>query len=326
MYDCFLTIYKYICAIKSYVMDKNVEREFGGLEDLLETKYIEEGAMFAAIDSFRFKSASGSGEVSKPIIERALGFIIIVRGTMDINIDHKMYHCTSTENNLIELRATYSIYEMYISNDFKGYVLSLSRAFIIGSMGFIRASGRADSFFSPDKPSCTITSQDTQVVLAILTRVERNMLRTGHRFFRETISLSVIEALLELINIVVGKRDDLNTSERSLRRDELCHTFMNLLSEHGKREHSVAFYADKMCITSQYLTKVLKKELGMSANKLIDVNLVGEATKLLRVSGISIGDIADQLNFSDQASFSKFFRKHTNQTPAKFRKMGKGRH
>ncbi|MFI3267012.1 MAG: helix-turn-helix transcriptional regulator, partial [Rikenellaceae bacterium] len=179
---------------------------------------------------------------------------------------------------------------------------------------------------SPDKPSCTITSQDTQVVLAILTRVERNMLRTGHRFFRETISLSVIEALLELINIVVGKRDDLNTSERSLRRDELCHTFMNLLSEHGKREHSVAFYADKMCITSQYLTKVLKKELGMSANKLIDVNLVGEATKLLRVSGISIGDIADQLNFSDQASFSKFFRKHTNQTPAKFRKMGKGRH
>lgn len=301
-------------------MERIDETRFGGLADLLETQYTVPGAMYAHLDSYRFR-APKDHDASKPLVKHVLCFIVVVHGTIDINIDHRMHHCTSAENNLVEFRATNAIYEMYISADFRGCVFALTRSFMINNMGFMGFGGNAGAFFF-DNPVFNISLQDRQVVLDAFARVERNMMRENHRFFNETIYLSVIEAFLELVNIVLDKgraRTD-NELGRSARREELCHNFMNMLIEYGKSEHSVSFYADKLCITPQYLTKVLKKEFNFSANRMIDINLISEATKLLRNPTLSIGEIVDELNFSDQASFSKFFRKNTGTSPARFRR------
>lgn len=300
-------------------MDRIDEAKFGGLVDLIDAKYTVPGVLFSQIDSYRFKPALDH-DASKPLVQYVLFYAVVIQGSIDINVNHKTVHCTSTNNNLIEFRATNVIYEMNVSDDFRGYILALTRSFIINNMGFMGVVGRSGSFFSSDNVSHTITFQDKQVIIDSLTRVERNMLRAGHLFFHETIYLSVIEAMLELVNIITEKGYKRSEGERSARRDELCHGFMNLLTEHGRREHSVSFYADKLCITSQYLTKVVKKELNMSANKLITINLVTESTKMLRMPGVSIAEIVDELGFSDQASFTKFFTRHTGTSPARYRR------
>jgi AraC-like DNA-binding protein len=48
--------------------------------------------------------------------------------------------------------------------------------------------------------------------------------------------------------------------------------------------------------------------------------LVQEAKAVLKYTDASIAEIAYQLNFSEPASFNRFFKKMTGETPLVFRK------
>ena len=59
---------------------------------------------------------------------------------------------------------------------------------------------------------------------------------------------------------------------------------------------------------------------GKSANKWIDESLIVEAKILLKTPDITVQRVADLLNFSDQSTFGKFFKKHVGLSPMEFRK------
>jgi AraC-like DNA-binding protein len=46
---------------------------------------------------------------------------------------------------------------------------------------------------------------------------------------------------------------------------------------------------------------------------------VEEASRLLRDPELTLQQIAEELSFSDQSSFGKFFKKHSGMTPMKYR-------
>ena len=82
----------------------------------------------------------------------------------------------------------------------------------------------------------------------------------------------------------------------------------------------MTFYADKLFITPQYLSLILKELTGMSANKWIDDALVAEAKVLLKAPQMTVQQVADQLHFSDQSTFGKFFKKHMGISPMEYRR------
>lgn len=104
------------------------------------------------------------------------------------------------------------------------------------------------------------------------------------------------------------------------REDELTTSFFTLVQEYFKEEHSVQFYADKLCISRKYLTKVINKTMFKSPREIIHQVLAIEARLLLRNPNLNINEVASRLKFSDQASFSKFFKKHTGRAPLEYRK------
>ena len=59
--------------------------------------------------------------------------------------------------------------------------------------------------------------------------------------------------------------------------------------------------------------------LGRSAGDLIRERVVLEAKRLLINSDLLVSQIADLLNFDDNAYFSRYFRKYTGHTPESFR-------
>ena len=99
--------------------------------------------------------------------------------------------------------------------------------------------------------------------------------------------------------------------------------FVRLLEEDVQKEHEVAFYADKLGITPHYLTMVTNRYVGMSAGKVIAEALMSKACQYLRNPEYTIQEVAEMLNFSDQSSFGKFFRKHSGTTPASYRKAAR---
>lgn len=106
------------------------------------------------------------------------------------------------------------------------------------------------------------------------------------------------------------------------RKKDLLWRFLALLPEHVKSERSLQFYADRLYVTPKYLTQTVKKLSGQTAGTYIDNLVIAEAKNLLRDPALTIAQVADQLDFSDQFFFSKFFKRYTGITPSGFRRAG----
>ncbi|ASK29967.1 AraC family transcriptional regulator [Chryseobacterium sp. T16E-39] len=104
------------------------------------------------------------------------------------------------------------------------------------------------------------------------------------------------------------------------REDEITTSFFILVREHFKEEHSVQFYADKLFISRKYLTKVINKTMFKSPRDIIHQVLIVEARLLLKNSNANVNEVAAQLKFPDQASFSKFFKKQTGISPLTYKR------
>ena len=122
-------------------------------------------------------------------------------------------------------------------------------------------------------------------------------------------SLSVYKDLLDQMTI------------KTSRKKELIGGFLSLLQLYVYKERSVNFYAEKLHVTPGYLSKVLREISNTSARHIIEDSVVMEARDLLLKTSLSLSEIADRLNFSDQSFFGKFFKKKMKMTPNKFRSL-----
>ena len=107
----------------------------------------------------------------------------------------------------------------------------------------------------------------------------------------------------------------------STRHKKVFESFIELVEKYHNKERSVSFYADKLCISSKYLSQIIKKVSGFSAPDIINKYVILEAQHLLRHSDLSVKEIADQLNFPNQSFFYKYFKSHTGCTPNSYRQQ-----
>ncbi|MFV0591984.1 MAG: helix-turn-helix domain-containing protein [Draconibacterium sp.] len=73
-----------------------------------------------------------------------------------------------------------------------------------------------------------------------------------------------------------------------------------------------------MGVTSKHLSENLKKVTGFTGRELINMALICEAKILLVNDNLKVGEISEQLNFSDQFAFSKFFKRLTSASPTEY--------
>ena len=77
--------------------------------------------------------------------------------------------------------------------------------------------------------------------------------------------------------------------------------------------------ADHTGLSTNYLSRVFKQNLGISISDYIREKKIEKATHLLKYSDESIVDIANYLSFSSQSHFIQTFQDYTGLTPKKYR-------
>ena len=107
--------------------------------------------------------------------------------------------------------------------------------------------------------------------------------------------------------------------EGSNRQDELFKKFMTLVHEHAAREREVTFYADKLCISTKYLTGICRHVSGAAAKVIIDRFVILEIKVLLQSTELSIQEISDRLHFPDQSYLGRYFKRHEGISPKEYR-------
>ena len=103
------------------------------------------------------------------------------------------------------------------------------------------------------------------------------------------------------------------------RKEEYAEQFLSDLSKNHKRERSVKFYADRLHITPKYLSGIVREVSGRLASEWIEEVVINEAKNMLSNTSMTIQEISDELNFSNQSFFGKYFKEHTGISPKAFR-------
>ncbi len=106
---------------------------------------------------------------------------------------------------------------------------------------------------------------------------------------------------------------------RSVRSNTIYENFLKLVAEHHASQRNVKFYADKLCLTPKYLSKLIKEISGRSAADWLDGFIILDTKNLLKYSNLSIKEIAFRMHFASVPSFYKFFYKEVGMTPATYR-------
>ena len=103
------------------------------------------------------------------------------------------------------------------------------------------------------------------------------------------------------------------------RKTVVYNKFMSLVSENYHKSHDVSFYADKLCVSTRYLSQVTNDIVGISPKQIISDYVIKESKILLESTNYSIQEISIRLGFSSQSAFTSFFIKNEKETPSAFR-------
>ena len=103
------------------------------------------------------------------------------------------------------------------------------------------------------------------------------------------------------------------------RREELFRLFIEQLNTH-RGKHELSFYAERMNISPQYLSRLVFEASGAAASDWINRAVTLQTKLLLRSSGLTIEQIAEELNFSTTPYFCRFFKREVGITPTEYRK------
>lgn len=169
---------------------------------------------------------------------------------------------------------------------------------------------------------CIILDDFQMAVANDYMNLARKLIGASFAYKRETIG-SLLTSLTYLAADVWSKQVDearkLALDPHATRSNQVFEHFLTLVSEHHNTERGVAFYADKLCLTPKYLSKLVKTASGRSAPDWIDSFVILEAKNLLKYSDLPIKEVVYRLHFPNPSVFHKFFKAHTGLTPMQYR-------
>ena len=183
-----------------------------------------------------------------------------------------------------------------------------------------RQINRYEFFGYSSTEALHLSAQEVEVFRGVLAMIEQELHRAIDKHTRELI-VSNIELLL---NYCLRFYD-----RQFITREEINHTvvrkFIKLLDDYISTKAlrdglpTVAYFADKCCLSSGYFGNLVRVETGRTAKDIIADHVLAYAKQLLNDEALTITMISNRLGFEYPQHFVRFFKSHTGKTPSAFR-------
>ena len=168
-----------------------------------------------------------------------------------------------------------------------------------------------------EHPQLTMNNEDYRHVFELLQlalRYQKSSLPNANESLRMLYSI--------FLNDLTGMMERTISEHRFPKRvEELFLGFMHLLPRHFAEHHDIGFYASELCITTTYLSRIVRQVSGgRTVIDYINQLLLMEATYLLRQTSLSVAQIAEPPHFAETTTFARFFHRMKGINPREFRK------
>ena len=249
--------------------------------------------------------------------------LFLRKGCMSMDVDLKTYRM---EENSLMVQGPGNI--MKLSNnekDANGSELDLvfiliSNEFMAG-LHFDFLKFHQEAIHQMNTPCITLTEEET-ALFNDYNDLARKITSSRMQNKKEIMGALLTSSTYVSIDFWSKRMDEARkhpVSAGSARITQIFERFIGLVSEYHTSERGMAFYADKMCLTPKYLSKLIKQTSGRSAPDWIDSFVILEAKNMLKFSDMAIKEIVYKLHFPNQSVFYKFFKAHTGMTPTEYR-------
>lgn len=237
----------------------------------------------------------------------------------EINFIIKDEKTVITAPAYIEFVFITEINEIKTTSDFKGVLTYIDDIFFKKTTENIRFTLSKVIYYYSKKPFVLLRQEEKKRILKYIDFLSDSINQKGN-IFSVDINKNILQALLyEVWNVILHtfkcKGNNVGYIE-----DDIIGSFMYLVNTYCREHHMVKWYAEQLFVSPDALSAKLRKTYGKNANKIIDETLAAEAKICLSDEHYSIQDVAEILNFSDQASFSRFFKRNTGLSPSEFKK------
>lgn len=242
-----------------------------------------------------------------------------VEGTVDCSVNLTDYHLTTgtlllfTPGNIVRITEPEPTQQLRLT-------------LICASTSFITGIGINPSKFLIEamdvlRDPCIHLSADETEMLHKYVNLALDITKTNPQFIKESIGGLVSSVFYQFAGFLADskRRQDMESPVRTSRQRQMLEQFIKLAINDHAREHLVGYYADKMCVTPKYLSKIVKEASGRSVPDWLSELLILDAKNMLRHSDMTIKEISARLNFPSQSFFFRFFKNHTGQTPTQYR-------
>lgn len=166
----------------------------------------------------------------------------------------------------------------------------------------------------------SLTDQEMGELLSIYRQMRQKLCQPDYRYKREILT-GYMRVLFcnccQYMATYLEKRPALPSS----RKNWIFDHFMQLLKEYYVSERSIGFYADKLCLSSKYLSQMVLLASGRHVKDWVRDYVILEAKALLRSRQYTVLQVSDMLNFPNQSFFGVYFKKAVGCSPAAYQKM-----
>jgi AraC family transcriptional activator of pobA len=260
-----------------------------------------------------------SGHLPPPVLRSPYrqdyySFFIAESGVMEIEIDVVKY--TVRKNDLLFNNPSHVAQVYSISPNMTGKVIAFKKELLDGE--FFNPTEKLS--FINTTPFLALDEKEASMVSDLIEEMKLK-LADSQRPNRRQVAINLIGVLLHEIDAIFRLKPG-HHEKKLTSKETINNQFHNLVSTFFLKQRSVKFYAGMLNITPRHLNELTKEITGKSASDQIDEMIVREAKIFLKNTNLSVKEIAEALNFSDQFAFSKYFKKFVKVSPTEYREAG----
>ncbi|SDP20843.1 AraC-type DNA-binding protein [Mucilaginibacter sp. OK268] len=268
----------------------------------------------ARIPGFEMYSSEGLIGAVGPLKSDFYRVSVTVQGTLDmqIGLDHYKH-----QPRTISLTYPNQIFaKNNISPDAFGYYMLFSSDFLNSIIPSVKIGEEFPFYDVSGTPLFRLSESEMDNIIQLLFRIN-DELRNQDTGRQKAIQMYLYLILLEAKRSY--ERQQLHIGAEQQDSSAMVSRFRKLVGMHYLTKRQVTDYAELLAVSPNHLNRVVKTVTAKTASDTIKDMLLIEAKSLLKYTDQTVAEIAYKLDFSDPASFNRFFKAGTQETPMLYR-------
>ena len=171
-------------------------------------------------------------------------------------------------------------------------------------------------------PVIRLTDEQMDEFIFDYSIIKRKLGQTHLKHHQQIVKHMLQTLLFEFYDYLAPSLQLIESQQQHTSAEIIFKRFTQMLYQESPIKRDVSHYADKLCITSKYLSAICKKQSGNTATEIINSVTISYIRNMLTSSDKGIKEIAADTGFDNLSFFGKFVKRELGMSPREYRAKG----